>query len=93
MEGREWGSKRAAIFVRGSWDPVDVSSGDITSRPGSVSSHYLVLCEFHKRFILFCKFCVKDLFVLLPDLVLVVFEQALAQVADLLQRKRGLVLP
>lgn len=24
-----------------------------TRRPSSVSSHYLVLCEFHKRFILF----------------------------------------
>ena len=40
-----------------------------------------------------CKFCVKDLFVLLPYLLLVVFEQALAQVAHLLQCERGLVLP
>lgn len=40
-----------------------------------------------------CKFCVKNLFVLLPDLLLVVFEQALTQVADLPQRERGLVLP
>lgn len=39
------------------------------------------------------KFCVKDLFVLLPDLLLVVFEQALTQVAHLPQRERGLVLP
>lgn len=70
-----------------------MSSGDITSRPGAVSSHDLVLCEFHKRFILFCEFCVKDLFVLLPDLLLVVFKQPLAQVAHLLQCKRRLVLP
>lgn len=40
-----------------------------------------------------CKFCIKDLFVLLPDLLLVVFEQALTQVAHLPQRKRRLVLP
>jgi len=74
-------------------DLIDVSSGDITSRPGSVSSHDLVLCEFHERFILFCEFCVKDLFVLLPDLLLVVFKQPLTQVAHLLQCKRRLVLP
>lgn len=39
-----------------------------------------------------CKFCVEDLFVLLPDLLLVVFQQPLAQVAHLLQCKRRLVL-
>ncbi len=40
-----------------------------------------------------CEFCVKDLFVLLPDLLLVVFKQPLTQVAHLLQCERGLVLP
>lgn len=40
-----------------------------------------------------CEFCVKDLFILLPDLLLVVFKQPLTQVAHLLQCKRGLVLP
>ena len=40
-----------------------------------------------------CEFCVKDLFVLLPDLLLVVFKQPLTQVAHLLQCKRRLVLP
>lgn len=39
-----------------------------------------------------CELCVKDLFVLLSDLLLVVFEQALTQVAHLPQRERGLVL-
>lgn len=39
-----------------------------------------------------CEFCVKDLFVLLPDLLLMVFKQALTQVADLPQCERGLVL-
>lgn len=39
-----------------------------------------------------CEFCVKDLFVFLPDLFLVVFKQPLTQVAHLLQCKRGLVL-
>lgn len=39
-----------------------------------------------------CEFCVKDLFILLPDLLLVVFKQPFAQVAHLLQCKRGLVL-
>lgn len=43
--------------------------------------------------LLTCEFCVKDLFVLLPDLLLVVFKQPLTQVAHLLQCKRRLVLP
>lgn len=43
-------------------------------------------------FLITCKFCVEDLFVLLPDLFLVVFKQSLTQVAHLLQCKRGLVL-
>lgn len=40
-----------------------------------------------------CKFCVKDLFILLPDLLLVIFEQALTEVAHLPQCERRLVLP
>lgn len=40
-----------------------------------------------------CEFCVEDLFILLPDLLLVVFQQALTQVAHLPQCERGLVLP
>lgn len=43
-------------------------------------------------FVITCKFCVEDLFILLPDLLLVVFKQPLAQVAHLLQCKRRLVL-
>lgn len=39
-----------------------------------------------------CKFCVEDLFILLPNLLLVVFQQPLTQVAHLLQCKRRLVL-
>lgn len=39
-----------------------------------------------------CKFCVEDLFVFLPDLLLVVLEQSLAQVAHLLHCEWGLVL-
>lgn len=46
-----------------------------------------------RRIFFTCKFCIKDLFILLPDLLLVVFEQALTQVAHLPQRKRRLVLP
>lgn len=36
------------------------------------------------RVLITCKFCIEDLFVLLPDLLLVVLEQSLAQVAHLL---------
>lgn len=50
--------------------------------------HIRVLSVLLLRWIFFtCKFCIKDLFVLLPDLLLVVFEQALTQVAHLPQRK------
>lgn len=44
------------------------------------------------RVLITCKFCIEDLFVLLPDLLLVVLEQSLAQVAHLLHCEWGLVL-
>lgn len=59
-----------------------------------VSADITVLWFYNQRgMYITCEFCVKDLFVLLPDLLLVVFKQPLTQVAHLLQRKRRLVLP
>lgn len=57
-------------------------------------SHYTATlrCSSVPEIFITCKLCVKDLFILLPDLLLVVFKQSLTQVAHLLQCKRGLVL-
>lgn len=58
------------------------------------SRHYQLWHRMSRNslFSITCKLCVEDLFILLPDLLLVVFKQPLTQVAHLLQCKRWLVL-
>lgn len=70
----------------------DVITYNMKRHSFSNVSLYTVTLQRTPQLFITCKFCVEDLFVLLPDLFLVVFEQSLTQVAHLLQCKRGLVL-
>lgn len=67
---------------------------DKDTHDGGGTKYYPVTpqCTSSPEIFITCEFCVKDLFVLLPDLLLVVFKQPFTQVAHLLQCKRGLVL-
>lgn len=54
------------------------------TREGGGGGPLTTLRQLAPRVLITCKFCIEDLFVLLPDLLLVVLEQSLAQVAHLL---------
>lgn len=101
-----WGAQTLSVII---WDPHKGGGKIFfTSLPEckNVLHRWIVNVDIKKKVLWFyglfiqrgmfkftCEFCVKNLFVLLPDLLLVVFKQPLTQVAHLLQCKRGLVLP